>query len=158
MAPTPLQSFIRRSTKYRPHHSSSGSGASLSGGVIAAILGLMLLIFICVFIYKYRKGTLPFLSSPRPPPSLPLFLPFTFSHSNKNPASRIRTETKAPIKTGKILLDSFLIALTFGVAACCCAECVGGGENGNVISQQGGGEQVQQGMTDTGFVFSSKFP
>lgn len=111
---------------------SHGYGSS-GGGVVAAIIVIMIAIFIRVFIAKCQKG--------------PFFRPSPLYFSLTNPAaSHVRAESGKPIKTGKVFLDSFFISITFGIIGLCCAQCVGGNEKKDAPAP------APQTMTRGGFI------
>jgi hypothetical protein len=58
----PIKHLLTARISHSSHgsHSSGGGGAPIGGGVVAAIIGFMILIFIIAFVYQYRKGYYPF--------------------------------------------------------------------------------------------------
>jgi hypothetical protein len=141
----PIKHLLKARISHSSHssHSSGGGGAPIGGGVVAAIIGCMILIFIIAFVYQYRKGH--YLS--------PLY---HLTHCLHIIASRIRAETNTPIPKGKIFKNAALIAISFGLIGLCFAECLA---NTNAPAAGSGGGQIQQmDMNGGGFVQPPPMP
>lgn len=103
----PARTLILRRNQIRSYRSKgSNIWSGIGGAIIAAILTVFVVAFICIFIYEYRKGC---------PPYFPTFVRSLLITTG----SLLTAQSGTLIHIGEVAKNAFFTTLTLGLAGIC---------------------------------------